>query len=118
MRVTCPNCGGDHPKWECKRPDTKSTASLREVMRTVVVPDRGGMQITNETGSTPPSVGPRSDAGETTLPVDTKPRRGRPKMEAPTSARAAYQREYVAKWRRGEVGNKYRSKAKEDKQNG
>lgn len=20
VKVTCPNCGGDHPKWDCKRP--------------------------------------------------------------------------------------------------
>lgn len=24
MRVQCPNCGGDHPKWECRRPAAKS----------------------------------------------------------------------------------------------
>jgi hypothetical protein len=23
MRITCPNCGGPHPKWECKRPAPK-----------------------------------------------------------------------------------------------
>lgn len=25
MRITCPNCGGPHPKWECKRPAQKSS---------------------------------------------------------------------------------------------
>lgn len=72
MRITCSNCGGDHPKWECKRPATKSTAARKSERLDV------GSDNANGPAARPPAgiVGstPTSElAGCDALPVDTRP---------------------------------------------
>lgn len=113
MRVTCPNCGGNHPKWECKAPATKSTALGKD--RVIVGPVSASKPylrnvpevVDAQPGKRHASEGP---AGTQALPVDTIPKRGRPISANPKSPRVAYQRDYVARWRRGEVGNKHKEK--------
>jgi hypothetical protein len=84
-----------------RRQQKESTAALREVQSTNasdVLAGRSGINsevATEVRGFKPhPLAGSENQAS----PVDTKPR-GRPILVAPTSKRAAYMREYMAKRR-------------------
>lgn len=61
MRITCPNCGGAHPAWDCRRPATKSTAARKDV--------RGSAPHQQPTERGEPGL--RNLAGTQALPVDT-----------------------------------------------
>ena len=134
-RVHCDNCESDgHPTFMCPKPAKKSTAARMDVQRQKAQraqPEMGTPDCTELASRTQASVR-ESAAGTQALLVDTNDAgspNGRVTGFEPVSAgstpapaskfnKTDYQREYVAKWRRGEVGNKHRSKAKEDKQNG
>lgn len=75
MRVECPNCGGAHPAWDCKRPATKSTAAQKvvlEVQATPKEPRQGRVSLEPKKSRTRMASDVRSvKAGTQALPVDT-----------------------------------------------
>lgn len=98
MPVTCPICGGGHPKWECKKPDKtpEQEAALQELATQ-------GQEI---------GVGYEKPAPVTTDKIDKKIRTpeelekalGLPpgtaeKWKARLAKKKTYMKSYMPKWR-------------------